>query len=417
MMKNKKFVSVVCVILAMLMMLTLVISVIGTQAFAVSQSQIDALEDQKKELKSQREEMQTNIDTLEGQKADVLAQKQALDEQNEVARQEIELINEQIDLYGQLIEEKAQEVEDAKTKEAEQLDAYQQHVRAMEENGKYSYLSILFKSRSLGELLSNIDMIGEIMDADKRLYDQYTAARENTERVKAEYEETLVKLQDKQTELEEEKAALETQIAAAVKVITDLEADIAEYETAYNANEAAENALASQIADLTAKMKAEEEAARKAAEEANKPYTGNGSTATGSYTWPCPSSTYITSGFGWRIHPIFGTKRYHNGVDISANSGANVLAADSGTVSVATYSSSAGNYVVLYHSGGTTTTYMHMSSIAVSVGDTVTKGQVIGYVGSTGWSTGPHLHFEIAINGSRVNPLDYFSNYTMAPDA
>ena len=146
MMKNKKFVSVVCVILAMLMMLTLVISVIGTQAFAVSQSQIDALEDQKKELKTQRQEMQTSIDGLENQKADVLQKKQALDEQNEVARQEIEHINEQIDLYGQLIEEKAQEVEDAKAKEAEQLSAYQQHVRSMEENGKYSYLSIIFKS-------------------------------------------------------------------------------------------------------------------------------------------------------------------------------------------------------------------------------------------------------------------------------
>ena len=417
MMKNKKFVSVVCVILAMLMMLTLVISVIGTQAFAVSQSQIDALEDQKKELKTQRQEMQTSIDGLENQKADVLQKKQALDEQNEVARQEIELINEQIDLYGQLIEEKAQEVEDAKAKEAEQLSAYQQHVRSMEENGKYSYLSIIFKSKSLGELLSNIDMVGEIMDADKRLYDQYTAARENTERVKAEYEETLLQLQDKQDELAREKKELESQIAAAVKVITDLEADIAAYEEEYNKNEQAENALNTQIANLTAQMKAEEEAARKAAEEANKPYTGTGSNATGSYTWPCPSSTYITSGFGWRIHPIFGTKRYHNGVDISANSGSSVVAADSGTVSVATYSSSAGNYVVLYHSGGTTTTYMHLSSIAVSVGETVTKGQTIGAVGSTGWSTGPHLHFQIEVNGSGVNPLSYFSNYTMAPAA
>lgn len=417
MMKNKRFVSVVCMVLALLMMLTLVISVIGTQAFAVSQSQIDALEDQKKELRSQREDMQANINDLESQKADVLEQKQALDEQNEVARQEIELINEQIELYGQLIEEKAREVEAAKAKEAEQLQAYQDHVRAMEENGKYSYLSIIFKSKSLGELLSNIDMIGEIMDADKRLYDQYTAARENTEKVKAEYEATLAELQDKQTELAEEKKALEDQIAAAVKVITDLESDIAAYEEEYNKNEAAEAALSSQISALTAQMKAEEEAARLEAEKNNQSYNGTGSTATGSYTWPCPASTYVTSGFGWRIHPIFGTKRYHNGIDISANSGSSIVAADSGTVSVASYSSSAGNYVVLYHSGGTTTTYMHMSSIAVSVGDSVTKGQTIGYVGSTGWSTGPHLHFEIAINGSRVNPLNYFSSYTMAPSA
>ena len=119
------------------------------------------------------------------------------------------------------------------------------------------------------------------------------------------------------------------------------------------------------------------------------------STATGSYIWPCPSSTYITSRYGNRIHPIFGTERFHSGIDISAAEGATVLAADGGTVTVATYSSSYGNYVMIYHTNGTYTLYAHMSSLAVSAGQTVTQGQTIGYVGSTGWATGPHLHFEI----------------------
>jgi murein DD-endopeptidase MepM/ murein hydrolase activator NlpD len=200
-------------------------------------------------------------------------------------------------------------------------------------------------------------------------------------------------------------------------MIVDLQSDIDEYTAAYNENEAQEGTLQSQIDSLSAQLKAQEEAARKAAEQNNQSYTGTGSTATGSFTWPCPSSTYIASGFGLRIHPIFGTERYHNGVDISANSGASVVAADSGTIAIATYSSSYGNYIMIYHSNGTSTLYAHMSSLAVSAGDTVTKGETIGYVGSTGWSTGPHLHFEIAVNGTRVNPLNYFSNYTMAPDA
>jgi murein DD-endopeptidase MepM/ murein hydrolase activator NlpD len=368
-------------------------------------------------LRTQREEMQSNIDSLKGQRADVLEKKAALDEQNELNRQSIDLINEQIDLYVQLIAEKAQEVEDAKAQEDKQYEEYCARVRAMEENGKYTYFALIFKSKSLSELLSNIDMISEIMDSDKRLYDQYIAAREHTEQVKAEYEATLTDLQAKQEELKAEKEELETQIAAATQMIVDLQSDIDEYTAAYNENEAQEGTLQSQIDSLSAQLKAQEEAARKAAEQNNQSYTGTGSTATGSFTWPCPSSTYITSGFGLRIHPIFGTERYHNSVDISANSGASVVAADSGTIAIATYSSSYGNYIMIYHSNGTSTLYAHMSSLAVSAGDTVTKGDTIGYVGSTGWSTGPHLHFEIAVNGTRVNPLNYFSNYTMAPDA
>ena len=162
---------------------------------------------------------------------------------------------------------------------------------------------------------------------------------------------------------------------------------------------------------------AEEEAARQEAMQNNQQYTGPGSTATGSYIWPCPSSTYVTSRYGYRTHPIFGDERPHSGIDISANEGATIIAADSGTVSVATYSSSYGNYVTIYHSNGTYTLYAHMSSLAVSAGQTVSQGGTIGYAGSTGWATGPHLHFEIRSNGGTVDPLAYFSNYSLAPDA
>ena len=164
-------------------------------------------------------------------------------------------------------------------------------------------------------------------------------------------------------------------------------------------------------------MQAEEEAARQEAAENNQQYTGTGSTATGTYIWPCPSSTYVTSAFGMREHPLFGDERPHSGIDIAGSAGSEVLAADSGTVAVATYSSSYGNYVTIYHSNGDYTLYAHMSSLAVTAGQNVTQGDVIGYVGSTGWATGPHLHFEIRVNGSTVDPLSYFSNYTLAPDA
>lgn len=416
---KKKAISIVCIILAFLMMVTLVVSVIGSLGAlaAGGQDQIDALEQQKSELQSQQASIQTNIDDLIAQQADVIDQKAAMDEKNELARQEIELINEQIDVYTGLIEDKAEELEKAEAAEQAQYELYRKRVRAMEEEGSYTYLDILFQCRSLSDVLSAIDMIGEIMDSDKRLFEEYKTARENTEQVKAEYEATLAQLSDKQETLEAEKAELEEQIAAAVEVINQLQDDIEAAKAEYAKAAAAEAAAQASINAIIAQMQAEEEAARQEAAQNNQQYTGTGSTATGTYIWPCPSSTYVTSAFGMRDHPLFGDERPHSGIDIAGSAGSEVLAADSGTVAVATYSSSYGNYVTIYHSNGDYTLYAHMSSLAVSAGQSVTQGDVIGYVGSTGWATGPHLHFEIRVNGSTVDPLSYFSNYTLAPDA
>lgn len=416
---KKKAISIVCIVLAFLMMVTLVVSVVGSLGAlaADEQDRIDALEQQKVELQSQQASIQTNINDLMAQQADVIEQKAAMDEKNELARQEIELINEQIDVYTDLIEQKARELEKAEAAEQAQYDLYCKRVRAMEEEGSYTYLDILFQCRSLSDVLSAIDMIGEIMDADKRLFEEYKTARENTEKVKAEYEGTLQQLGEKQETLEAEKAELEAQIAAAVEVINQLENDIEAAKAEYAKAAAAEAAAQASINAIIAQMQAEEEAARQEAAENNQQYTGTGSTATGTYIWPCPSSTYVTSAFGMREHPLFGDERPHSGIDIAGSAGSEVLAADSGTIAVATYSSSYGNYVTIYHSNGDYTLYAHMSSLAVTAGQNVTQGDVIGYVGSTGWANGPHLHFEIRVNGSTVDPLSYFSNYTLAPDA
>ena len=421
-MKQKRLaVQIICIALAAMLTLSLALIAIGsTGAYAIGeeyQGEIDSIEAQKEELQAERADMQAGIDELEAQRASVLEQKAALDAQNELARQEIELIDEQISLYTSLVEEKARELEQAEAEEAAQLDTYKTHIRAMEENGKYTYLALIFRSASLSELLTAIDQIGEIMEADKRLYDEYSAAREHTEDVKAEYESTLAELSDRSDELEAQKADLEEQIASAVDLINELEADLEQARAEYAANEAAEAALNSQLDAINAEIAAQEEAARQEAAQNNQEYTGTGSTATGSYIWPCPSSTYVTSRYGYRTHPIFGDERFHSGIDISANEGATIIAADSGTVSVATYSSSYGNYVTIYHSNGTYTLYAHMSSLAVSAGQTVSQGDTIGYAGSTGWATGPHLHFEIRSNGGTVDPLAYFSNYSLAPDA
>ena len=367
----------------------------GTDVFAVTQSQIDALEQQQEELQAKREEMEAGLAQLEGEHATLLEQKTALDEQNEVYRQEIELIQEQVDLYTSLVEQKAQEVELATQAESDQLATYRRHVRAMEENGSYTYLSLLFGSQSLGELLSNLDMIGEIMEADQRSYDEYVAARENSERIQSEYESMLTDLDAKQAELEDEQAALEEQITHAQQLIVELEAQIETGREAYEAELAREAELESQIQDMIAELERQEAA--------------NSITSTGTYIWPLPGYS-PGSAYGWRIHPIWGDMRFHAGEDIGAPSGTPILAADSGVATVIPNNGNGyGNYIMINHGGGRVTLYAHMSAFAVSNGATVTQGQVIGYVGSTGNSTGPPLHFEVRVNGATTDPKSYFS--------
>ena len=364
-------------------------------ALAVAQSEIDALEEQRDELKAQREEMQAGIDELKNQQAGVLEQKRALDEQNEVYRQELELIEEQVSLYTRLVDEKAAELEKATADEAEQLAIYKQHVRAMEENGEYTYLSIIFGSKSLSQLMSNLDMIGEIMDADKRIYDQYTAAREDAEEIKAEYETTLSALADKQAEYEAEKADLEAKIAEANDMIAQLEEEINSNYDLYLEVLAQEEALESDIQSMIAEMERQEAA--------------NSITSTGTYIWPLPGYS-PGSAYGWRMHPIYHEMRFHAGEDIGAPSGTPILAADSGMATViADNGNGYGNYIMINHGGGRVTLYAHMSAFAISNGATVSQGQVIGYVGSTGNSTGPHLHFEVRVNGATTDPKSYFN--------
>lgn len=392
-MTAKRILRTVSALLALVIFAMAVVPV--SPALAVSQSEIDALEEQRDELKAEREDMQAEIDALKDEQAGVLEQKRALDEQNEVYRQELELIEEQVELYTRLVDEKASELEKAMAAEEEQLATYRQHVRAMEENGKYTYLSIIFGSKSLSELMSNLDMIGEIMEADKRIYDQYTEARERAEEIKAEYEATLEQLGEKQEEYEAEKAELEAKIAEASALIEQLEEEINSNYELYLEVLAQEEALESDIQNKIAELERQEAA--------------NSITSTGTYIWPLPGYS-PGSAYGWRMHPIYHEMRFHAGEDIGAPTGTPILAADSGVAAVYPDNGNGyGNYIMINHGGGRVTLYAHMSAFAISNGASVTQGQVIGYVGSTGNSTGPHLHFEVRVNGATTDPKQYFN--------
>lgn len=424
--KQKRFVKIVCFILALLMILSVLTYVISARVHGVTQQQIQTLRDQKAEITQKKNEISVHIAEMQQQQATLLEQKAALDEQNELTRQEIELINQQIELYESMIAEKEVELDNAIAAEEAQMLAYRKHMRAMEENGLISYIEILFQSKSFADLLSRLGDISDIMSADKRLEEECIAAREHVQAVKADYEATKAEYETTKVELLETKRQLEADIEAAYKRIADLDEDIEAAYEEYTVNELAEEEFQAEIDKLMEQLRQQEEAERRRREEAlrlqqqQQQQTGSSNVtvpaaptvvtaAVGNFIWPYPQNNYVHSGYGMRFHPIFKENRMHYGIDIGGVAGQKIVAIAAGTVSVATNNSSYGNYVMINHGDGTASLYAHMESLAVTAGQTVSQGDTVGYCGSTGWATGPHLHFEIRVNGATTDPLAYYS--------
>jgi len=429
-MKNKKVISIIAIILTVLMVFSLVASVIP-MAFAVSEEEISELKEKRNELSNQVYEQQQLVDKLEEEHADAIERKLAMDQRNDVYRQEIEVLQEEIDAYEKLIADKQLEVDAARALEAEQLEKYRIRVRAMEESGGYNILAIIFNSENFAELLAGIDDMNEIMESDRAIEEAYIEAREACEKVEAEYEEFKAGLEEDQQVLEEEQADLQKQIEEAEQLIEDLLASIDSEQEALDLITKAERAMETELANKIQQLEREKEAAKRAEEEearrqqaaeqgGSSSSGGSGSSGTvvgtGSFAWPC-SCTYITSCVGNRYHPISGEWKYHSGMDIGCSYGDSIWASDSGVVEIAGVNGGYGNCVMINHGNGYYTVYGHMSSVACSVGQSVSKGTVIGYVGSTGVSTGPHLHFEIRYGSNALDFADWFSGLTYAPDS
>ena len=423
-MNNKKVISLIAVVLAVLMVLSLMVSIIPVSAYAVTEDEITAIQEQKSELSSKVKDCKERLESLQSEQANVLEQKAALTEQNKLTQEQIDLVQEQIDLYSDMIEQKAEEVEDAKTREDRQLQKYRTRVRAMEENGGYNILAVLLNASSFSELLAAVDDMGEIMNSDKLLEDQYVAAREETEEIKADYEEVKADYEEKQDELQDEQDELKKQMDEANEQLEALADDIEKATKEYEAAQAEEASAAAEINSLIAQYNAEKAAQTQTTtqEVVNEdgtvttvevPVESSTVTGTGSLIWPVPCSMRITSRYGNRSDPFTGVTTYHAGIDIDGygNDGQPVIAADSGTVITASSNSGYGNYVIIDH-GGMKTVYAHMSGLAVSAGQEVTQGQTVGYLGATGRATGTHCHFEVFVGDSRVDPASYFTGVT-----
>lgn len=415
-MSKRKIRKALALCLSVLMMGAAVSEAFPTSAYAVTQSQIDELKEQRNAIRAQRQEKQAIVEALEAEKADVVAQKQAMDERNMYTLQQIQLNNQEIELYDEMIAEKAAELEEAQRLENEQLERYRSRVRAMEENGGYNILAIISKSDSFSDMLTAMDDVGEIMESDRQLEDDYIAARENTESVKAEYEQTRSQLEELKDQLKAEQVELEKDIEEAIQIILNLENDLENRQAEYAAIMAAEDAANATIDKLVAELEAQRAAAAAAA-AASGGGGGGSANASGSFLWPVASYVYVSSRFGPRIHPITGEKKNHTGLDIASNQGTTVYASDGGSVTLAGWNGGYGNCIMIDHGNGYVTLYGHLSSISVSQGQSVSQGDVIGAVGSTGNSTGPHLHFEVLKDGSRIDPEQFFSGLTISADA
>lgn len=367
------------------------------------QKEIDALEEKNAAIQKEIDGIQRQYNANYSDMESIVAQKSAIDQEMTLLSDKIATTNDQITAYGQLIADAQDELDSAEAELRALSEAYQLRIRAMEEGGTVSYWQVIFQANSFTDLLDRIDMVEEINASDRRRIEQMriaadlvSATREGLEAEKSNLEEVRLELAADEEKLEEKRAESD-------ELLHELEKKAEEYQLLLEESEALQDELMQQIAakekDLE-EAKYDEYLAQLALQGTNPPSDS---------TWTTPVSGYrITSPFGMRTHPILGTQRMHNGIDMACAQGTPIYATRAGKVTVASYQAGgAGNYVSINHLDGFSSIYMHMTNYVVSVGQTVSQGQLIGYVGSTGLSTGPHLHFGISYAGTYVNPLAY----------
>ena len=414
-MMKKKTVRLISCIIAGILVAAMVFSMIASglvYAGAVSskelKSKLSDLEDQKASVKAE-------LDSLAGKVDEVAKTRAALQKEIKLTKEEITTVTAYIDRLQDQIDVKTTELDAAIKALDSKKERFSETVRTTYEQGETSYLEVLLNASNFSDLLSRLEIVSAIMDDNKKIVAEYTAAKEDiqqkrddlqaTQDEQVQYQENLKYKAEELKSSEEQQKALQKSLQAYQK----------EQKAEYERITSEMDTVSDQIAEQSRK-----EAAAAAAAAAKKnggssssssgSSAGNLSSATltsGTFTWPLPGYTNNSSAYGWRVHPIYGTRKFHKGEDIPAPTGTPIVAAASGTVTTAGWVSGYGNYTVINH--GVMTAYGHQSAIHVSVGQRVTAGQTIGLVGSTGNSTGPHLHFEVYVNGSTQNPMSYFN--------
>ena len=387
--------------LALLVLLPVLTVIIGG-AGAVTQSEIDALKQEQEESQARQEELKEELSQAEAEQSAAEDKRDLLLAQLDAINDELSNIKQQIAWYDEEIAQKEVERKEAEAREAEQYELFCQRVRAMEEEGTVSYWSILFNAESFSDLLDRLADVDAVMSYDNQVMEELTAAREELEQVQAELESARAEEQAVKEQQEAKKAEQQAKVAEAEELLAQLNANVEEVNRLLEEEDAAATAIQADIEKKQAELEAQRQEGN-----VTLPPSSSG------YQWPLPASNLkLTSAFGYRIHPVTHVPHSHTGIDVSATTGTPITAAKSGQVIISEEGTgstwSYGSYVVIDHGDRTTTLYAHMNYRAVSEGEIVTQGQYIGDVGATGNVTGPHLHFEVRVNGQRVDPESCF---------
>ena len=369
-------------------------------ASAVTQADIDKLKDELSGMNSEKSQLEKELKSIQNDKSAALAQKENIDKQINLLQSEIKGVESLISEYETLITQTEQEIRENEEEEARQYEKFCERVRSMEERGTVSYWSVLFDSASFSDLLSALDFISEIMDSDQKVIDDLRSLREQIEQKKAGLEASLAEQQSAKEALAVKNNELRDQRTEATGLIKEMEENEADYKDVLAEIEAEEEKTQKEIVRLSKELAAQQ---------------GNTTVTYGGYIWPVTTSKRVTSPFGKRNTGIKGASTNHRGIDIGGvYYSSTVYAAKAGTVIISSSNSVRGQYIVISHGSGNTTTYQHLSKRSVSVGAVVKQGQAIGVTGSSGVGSGPHLHFEITENGQLVNPLKYLTDYVKA---
>ena len=386
----------------------LLASLAAAPAYGASKKDVDRAKGKISSIEEEKKKTEQAIKELETLKADTETYVRKLDSQLETLNAEVNRLEGNIRDKEKTIEETAVKLDEAGKVEKKQYEAMKKRIKYMYEKGDSSYLDLLLQSKSMSELLNRAEYISKISEYDRNMLDQYAAVKDGIADDKAQLEKEKAELVVLQEQTTSKKNSVETLVNEKSAELKKVNSQIGTKTAQVEAYEKDIKAQEDKIKQIEAEIKRQEEEARKKAEAAGQKYN-TVSIGNIKFIWPCPSSSRITSGFGGRESPTEGASSNHQGIDIGAPTGSNIVAAADGTVTISTYSYSAGNYIMLNHGGGVSTVYMHCSQLLVSAGDTVKQGQVIAKVGSTGYSTGPHLHFGVRLNGSYVNPAKYVS--------
>lgn len=375
------------------------------------------LQNQLDKLEEENDALQEEINELRGQMNENLNELKALVEQKNLVDQEIallyeqmELLNSQLTTCAQLIADKQEELDEAQKNLKDLQDKNAKRIRAMEENGELSYWAVLSQANSIMDMLDCLEMIIDIKRADERCMRQLEAAADVVNEAKSALTAEQDVLQEKRQSLDSVEIQLEERRAETDALLIEMKAKGDEYEDMMAELEDQHNQLALEILQKNKEFDEAVEREQAAMRPATGPIYNNGLYYKDGIAWMMPCSySMVTSPFGMRIHPIQGIPKMHEGIDLAGRQGTPIVATRAGHVTIAGWGSAAGNYVSISHGDGYGSVYMHLTHYIVSAGQYVQQGQVIGYMGTTGGSTGVHLHFGISKNYVYVNPAEYIN--------